>query len=40
MRGTKNPINIIRSAIYRRKNKKNTFPYYRYMGIHGRVRKW
>lgn len=38
MKGTKNPINLIRSAKYRRKNKKKTFPYYgiwAYMGEYG-----
>lgn len=28
MKGTKNPINLIRSARYRKKNKKTVFPYY------------
>ena len=38
MKGTKNPTNLIKTAIYRRKNKKNTFPYYgiwAYMGEYG-----
>lgn len=38
MKGTKNPINLIRSAKYRRKNKKKTFPYYgiwAFMGEYG-----
>ncbi len=28
MKGTKNPINIIKTTLYRNKNKKKTFPYY------------
>lgn len=38
MKGTKNPINLIRSFKYRHKNKKKTFPYYgiwAYMGEYG-----
>lgn len=38
MKGTKNPINLIKTAIYRKKNKKNNFPYYgiwAYMGEYG-----
>lgn len=38
MKGTKNPINLIKSAKYRRKHKKKTFPYYgiwSYMGEYG-----
>lgn len=38
MKGTKNPINLLRSWKYRKKNKKKTFPYYgiwAYMGEYG-----
>lgn len=28
MKGTKNPMNLIKSAIYRKKNRKTVFPYY------------
>lgn len=38
MRGTKNPINLIKTKYYRHKNKKNIFPYYgikAYMGEFG-----
>lgn len=38
MKGTKNPINLIKTAIYRRKNKRKDFPYYginAYMGEFG-----
>lgn len=38
MKGTKNPINIIKTTVYRKKHRKKTFPYYgiwAYMGEYG-----
>lgn len=38
MKGTKNPINLIKTAVYRKKHKKKNFPYYgiwAYMGEYG-----
>ena len=34
MRGTKNPLNLFKTAFYRAKNNKKTFPYY---GIHASI---
>lgn len=36
MKGTKNPLNLIRSAIYRMKNKQTIFPYYGIEAFMGR----
>lgn len=39
LKGIYNPINIIKTAIYRKKNKKAIFPYYRNRSIYGRIRR-
>ena len=37
MKGTKNPLNLFKTAFYRSKNNKKTFPYY---GIHAYMGKF
>lgn len=36
MKGTKNPVNLIKSAVYRKKNKKTVFPYFGIEAFMGR----
>lgn len=40
IKGTKNPINLIKTAIYRIKQKQNIFPYYGIRAYMRRVWKW
>ena len=37
MKGTKNPLNLFKTAFYRAKNNKKTFPFY---GIHAYMGKF